>query len=111
MSIYVGNAFSLRMISKLLDTGAIMFPEISEVDSGIVSKVLQANEFISCVGHVDTANVMSNILKVVVRPQRLNVALEIGDVLYVCQVVGGRLPEGTTELPQGISLKWYYVEI
>lgn len=109
--IYLGNAFSLQMVSAILDSGAVITPEISEVDSEIVSKVLHNNEFISCVGHIDTAKVMGNILGVEVRPQRINVSLDAGDVLYVCQVVGGRLLEGVTELPKGISLKWYSVEV
>ena len=110
--IYVGNAFSLQMVSGLLDNGAVVTPEISEVDSDTVSQVLcNNNEFVSCVGHADTAKLITNILGVEVQPQRINVSLNRGDMLYVCQVVGGRLPEACTELPKGISPKWYSVEI
>ena len=109
--IYLGNAFSLQMISGLLDKGCVITPEISEITTEAITHVLQHNDFVSCVGHVDTAKVMSNILEVDVQPQRINVSLNHGDVLYVCQVIGGRLPEGCTELPEGVTLKWYSVEI
>ena len=109
--IYVANAFSIQMISKELDNGRVITPAISAVDADIVSVVLRTNKFVSCVGHTDTAKVISSILGVDVQPQRINVSLEEGDIIYVCQVVGGRLPEGCSELPEGVSLKWYSVEI
>ena len=42
---------------------------------------------------------------------RINVHLLPGDVIIVCQVMGGRLPEGATILPEGITLKWIKVDI
>lgn len=33
------------------------------------------------------------------------------DTLYVGQVVGGRLPEGATTLPDGFEIKFIRVEI
>lgn len=102
--IYVGNAFSLQMVSNLLDSGFIVTPEISAVDSVTIAQVLHRNNFISCVGHEDTSKLITSILGVEVEPQRINVSLSIGDILYVCQVVGGQLPEG-------VSLKWYSVEL
>lgn len=109
--IYLGNAFSIQMISGLLDKGCVITPEISEITTEAISHVLRNNDFTSCIGHTDTANIMSSILGLKVESQRINVSLEQGDIIYVCQVVGGRLPEGCTELPEGVTLKWYSVEI
>jgi hypothetical protein len=63
--------------------------------------------FTSVVGHQDTANVLTTLLGVEVPMNRVSVRLEAGDVLYVAQVTGGRLPEGCTTLPQGMSLGFF----
>lgn len=67
--------------------------------------------FASVVGHQDTANVLADMLGVPVSFNRVSMKLEKGDVLYVGQVVGGRLPEGAVELPEGFSIKFLKVEI
>ena len=41
----------------------------------------------------------------------LNVVLDENTELYVAQLVGGRLPEGATTLPEGYSFKFYRVTI
>lgn len=103
--------FSLQMVSNLLDSGAVITPEITSIDVETMLQVLRHHSFISCVGHADTDKVISDILGVELEVQRLNVSLNVGDILYVCQVVGGRLPEGCTRLPEGVSLKWYSLEL
>jgi hypothetical protein len=102
MAIYLGNAFSLNMV--------VSFPvSIScvEVDASEVTKA----DFSSVVGHQDTANVFSDILHRDVRMVRATLKLELGDVLYVGQLSGNRLPEGATSLPDGAVIKWLKVEI
>ena len=59
----------------------------------------------SCVGHADTAAVLG------VPMRRISVVLNEGDVLYVAQLRGGRLPEGTTTLPEGFGFDWVRVEV
>jgi hypothetical protein len=44
-----------------------------------------------------------------VEPNRINVHLSKGDVAYVAQLQGGRLPEGSTTLPKGFSFKYIKV--
>lgn len=63
------------------------------------------SDAISVVGHADTARVLG------VKYNRVNVTLTEGVTLYVAQLVGGRLPEGATELPQGFKFKFYKVLI
>lgn len=90
---YVGNAFSLQMLTT--------FPcdvHITEVEA------IPANA-ISVVGHQDTANVLG------VAFNRVNLHLEKGDTLYVAQLQGGRLPEGSTTLPDGFSFRYLKVEL
>ena len=60
---------------------------------------------ISVVGHPDTARVLG------VPFNRVSVKVNKGDVVYVAQVVGGRLPEGCTTLPEGLSMVFLKVTI
>lgn len=103
MTIYLGNAFSLQMLDVTVSNTVNIVPVgIEEIAS---------SDFMSVIGHADTAAVVSNILKREVAPNRVSVRLEKGDVLYVAQVTGGRLPEGATTLPEGFSLAFLKVTI
>jgi len=42
---------------------------------------------------------------------RVNVTLDENTEMYVAQLVGGRLPEGATTLPEGFSFKFYRVTL
>ena len=64
-----------------------------------------SSDNVSVVGHPDTAAVLG------VKFNRVSVKLNKGDVLYVAQIVGGRLPEGCTTLPDGYSFKFLKVTI
>lgn len=100
---YLGNAFSLQMLDvTVANTVNIVPVAISEIAS---------SDFVSVIGHADTANVVSNILKRDVPTNRISVRLEKGDILYVAQVTGGRLPEGATTLPEGFTLAFLKVTI
>jgi len=69
----------------------VSFEEVAELPEGLQSAV----------GHVDTAAVLG------VDMRRVHVTLKSGDVFYVAQLVGGRLPEGSTELPEGFGFKFF----
>jgi len=86
------NAFSLQMVDVPCTA---KFEEVSKLPEGLTSAV----------GHQDTANVLG------VEMNRVNVHLERGDVAYVAQLIGGRLPEGATTLPEGFSFKFIKVTI
>lgn len=98
---YIANAFSLQMTSTFPATFTVV-----EVDPKDIPVDIQ-----SAIGHTDTAAVVSGILGIDLPAARVNVALSSGDTLFVAQVVGGRLPEGTTTLPAGVSLKFLRVDI
>lgn len=99
---YLSNAFSLQMLNLDANTTVSVTP--------IAPHDVPADA-VSCIGHPDTAHVVSNILGREVPMNRANVHLELGDVLYVAQITGGRLPEGATTLPEGFSLKFLKVEV
>ena len=100
---YLGNAFSLQMLDLSVEASVKVTP--------VTDMEVAEAEWKSVVGHPDTANVLSTILGVEVAFNRESVKLEPGDVLYVAQVTGGRLPEGATTLPDGISLSFLKVTL
>lgn len=89
---YLLNAFSLQMVDVPC---SVKFEEVSELPKGLTSAV----------GHQDTANVLG------VEMRRVNVHLYPGDVAYVAQLMGGRLPEGATTLPDGFTFKFVKVTV
>ena len=93
---FLANAFSLQMLKN--------FPCEIKV-SEIAFEDVKLSTLTSAVGHQDTANVLG------VECNRINVSLEKGDTLFVAQLQGGRLPEGSTTLPEGFSFKFLKVEI
>lgn len=91
-AIYLLNAFSLQMV----DVPCIaIFEEVDALPDGLTSAI----------GHQDTANVLD------VPMNRVNVRLSDGDVAYVAQLQGGRLPEGATTLPDGFYFKFIKVKV
>lgn len=98
--VYLGNAFSLQMVAN----------------NAIICKVEVSPEKVpvnaeSIIGHKDTAAVVSTILGREVPCNRESVMLTDNDVLYVAQVVGGRLPEGATTIPSGMEIKFYRITV
>lgn len=90
--IYLLNAFSLQMIDV---PSVVSFTEVDELPAGLTSAI----------GHQDTANVLG------VPMNRCNVHLANGATAYVAQLVGGRLPEGSTTLPDGFKFKFIKVVV
>ena len=100
MKKYLTNSFSIQMLQK---GGLVRFEEISPEDIPA--------DVVSAIGHVDTANVLSDLLGFSVAMNRAFVTLDEETEIYVAQLVGGRLPEGATTLPEGFSFKFYRVTL
>lgn len=100
MKKYLTNAFSIQMLSG---SATVRFEEIdvTEVPTDVTSAV----------GHADTAAVLSDILGFEIPMNRTFVTLEEDTELFVAQLVGGRLPEGSTTLPEGFRFKFFRVKI
>lgn len=94
------NAFSIQMLSE---PATVRFEEI-------IPEEIPA-DVISAVGHADTAAVLTNILGFEVPMNRVSVSLDEFTELFVAQLVGGRLPEGSTTLPEGFKFKFFRVTI
>ena len=105
--VFVLNAFSLQM----LDLRFHSVLEIQPMDSNDVRFILLNNDFESAVGHNDTAEVFTNQLHILIPENRINVKLNPGDMAIVGQLTGGRLPEGTTTLPDGFNIQWVRVNV
>jgi len=94
---FLCNAFSLQMIGE--------FPAMVEITEIPEPSKEELSSFDSAVGHNDTANVLG------VACVRKNVKLNKDDTVIVAQLTGGRLPEGSTTLPEGFSFKWLRVTL
>ena len=89
---YLLNAFSLQMVELPC---SVSFQEVDHLPEGLESAI----------GHADTAAVLG------VPMNRVNVKLNKGDTAYVAQLTGGRLPEGSTTLPEGFAFKYVKVTV
>lgn len=101
MKKFLSNAFSIQMLAS--------FPadvSISEVAATDIPMYV-----VSCIGHADTANVLTDMLGFDVPCNRQNVTVDADTDLYVAQVVGGRLPEGAITLPEGYAIKFFKVNV
>ena len=105
---YLSNAFSLQMVTDHLENGVNIHAETADMAEVAEAMVDGAK---SAIGHTDTAAVVSNMLGQNVPAQRVNISLAKGDILYVAQLTGGRLPEGSTTLPEGFSITFVKVTL
>lgn len=96
---YLSNAFSLQMLPEI-KAGEVVDVKVSET-----TEIEAKDGTVSIIGHADTAAVLG------VPYNRVSVKLNHGDVLYVAQLQGGRLPEGSTTLPEGFAFKFLKVVI
>lgn len=97
MNYYLLNAFSLQMVDAPC---SIKIDPVKEKDFWKI-----VNRLTSAVGHADTASVLGVVCN------RVNVKLNRGDTAYVAQLQGGRLPEGSTTLPEGFKFIYLRVTI
>ena len=99
---FLCNAFSLNM----LDTSASQSVVIEPIADADVPA-----DFVSAIGHADTAAVLGGILGIPVAVARVNVALRSGDSAIIAQFTGPRLPEGATTLPPGAEIRFLRVTV
>lgn len=104
--IIFGNAFSLQALN-LEKTFTV---EVEPLTLDEVKSILNKG-FVSAIGHQDTANVLSDMLGLDVPFNRINVRITSDDVFVIAQLIGGRLPEGSTKLPDGFNFKFVKVRV
>jgi hypothetical protein len=108
--IYVGNAFSLNMLQTEKSLGE-MTMRVEWVSLSEVKSYLAGLDFVSAIGHKDTAAVVSGLIGYQVPENRISVDLREGDLLIVAQYSGPRLPEGATSLPEGATIEFFRVRL
>lgn len=101
-NMYISNAFSFNMVS----VDNFMLVRAEKISCSDIPK-----DVVSAIGHADTARVVSGILGFEVACNRMQVSLEPGDILYLAQYKGPRLPEGATTLPEGATLEFLKVQL
>jgi hypothetical protein len=106
MRTILGNAFSLQMLDLQRTSNVKVEPLMLDE----VRQILKEG-FVSSIGHQDTAAVLSDMLGLDVPCNRINVHLTTDDVLVVAQLIGGRLPEGSTKLPDGFGFQFVKVRV
>lgn len=109
------NSFSIQMLSGNSD---ISIKEVSkEQVKNLFGRAGESSEegiiynFNSYIGHQDTANILTSILGFQVPMNRANYTMTKKDTVIVAQIGGGRLPEGCIELPEGVVIKFYKVNV
>ena len=114
---YLCNSFSIQMLAfnadvsfKKIEASDVM-PILTAVTINEETGATSPGQWASAIGHADTAAVLSSILGTTIPMQRINVSLMPADTLVVAQVTGGRLPEGVTELPEGVTMQFWKVTI
>lgn len=106
------NAFSLQMIPANFGTGiSAMSTKFDMLSIESIRPEDIPQDAVSAIGHADTARVLSNILDRKIEANRMNVSLDENCAIYVAQLVGGRLPEGATELPEGASFRYFRITL
>lgn len=99
------NAFSANMLAEF--PVSVSFAELSPE----AATSLLVNEMWSCVGHADTAAVFSSVLGIPVTVNRETLTLKPGNSAVLGQYSGPRMPEGTTTLPEGATIRWLLVRV
>lgn len=108
MVTYLTNAFSLSML-KNYKWGLV---HIEEIDNETAKTLIEPG-FISAIGHEATAKVLSTLLGIEVKVNRIEITLTPNDTLVVFQVLQ-RLPEGTIlseEQLKTLKYKFYMLKL
>ena len=108
--IVLGNAFSLKMLSKESINRLVVIPTSLED----VREILSQFPFMSIIGHEGNAELFSQLLGVNVEVNRVSFTLSNEDTLIVGLPSGGRLPEGkilSKEELEAIQLDWFIVQL
>ena len=110
---FICNAFSLQMLSTPNAEISVrkVNPSLIEASRFLVRNAAWDQHYWA-MGHADTSAVVAHQLGIPdPGPNRVNIILNEGDELVVAQLMGGRLPEGASSLPEGFTLEFLSVKI
>ena|SRR3990167_6897186 len=103
-NLIICNSFSINMLNESSEVRFVRTP------NELLANIVGGREFLSAVDCADIAELFSKILEVKVPKNRIEIVLSTEDILLVGQITR-RLPEGMLELPPGISINWWMVEL
>lgn len=107
--LYLTNAFSINMFPDDENVATLLF---SKLNQKVAAEMVASQNAVCAIGHPDTARVVQNHLGVKLDCQRVNVTFRPGrDRLVVAQYRGPRLEPGATELPDGATIEYWFVEL
>ena len=93
------------------DSGEYSLSPLSRARLENKPEITQFNNCESCIGHADTANVLSNLLQNEISCNRVTVQLKQNEKCIVAQYIGPRLPEGSLRLPEGSKIEFFLVKM
>jgi hypothetical protein len=82
------------------------FPLASDISVESVKK----ETLESCIGHAETAKIISGIIGREILPNRVTTFFNTNDECIVAQYIGPRLPEGAISLPEGAEIRFVHVD-
>lgn len=112
-TLFVTNSFSLGMMDKGDYSTVLEKLLVVQLNDEQAKKIIdfasESHQIVSGVGHANTAAILSDILEIEIPENRISLKFRHKDLILVGQYSGPRLPEGSTSLPEGASIKWYLV--
>ena len=105
--LYVANAFSINMLPQK----SMCVVEFHKLTTEEARQIISQHSFRSYIGHADLARIASDLLGVQLEVNREALVLKEDDRLLVVQYRGPRLPEGTTQLPEGAQIEFWLVYV
>lgn len=105
--IYLVNAFSLNM----LEVNGLTEIEVLPLRKTDAIRFLTHREFVSAIGHSETANTLASELGMNIEHNRITVKLGKDDVAIVAQYSGSRLDETAIGLPDDAEMRYYLVRV
>ena len=98
MTVYVLTSWAWGMTYP--QKGTLKYEDLTEeeFDKEVVGAI-------SCIGNP----ILAQILELPYNPSYIN--LDVGDVALVINLRGGRIPVGTTEFPEDVTVKYTKVEL
>lgn len=105
----ITNAFSIQMLSGT--DANVEFHKMSPSQLEEVKRDLKGDTVESYIGHPDTAAVVSDVLGVEVPCRRGFLKVQTGQFILIAQLSGGRLPEGSTRLPDGFKIEFWVAHV
>ena len=104
------NAFSINMLPKRHNKVEMVPITVNKVKEYLAT----ADDWVSAIGHADTAALVGNLLGIEVPCNRTTVKFALGEwgesaKMIVAQYSGPRLSEGSSVLPEGATIEFWWV--